>query len=48
MILHNICGHGHCRHTECKGCGYTNYYLVVGEKEYHLPNWMQFVLRKIY
>lgn len=47
--FHNMCGYGHCRETNCKGCPHTNYYIVVGKnkREYHLPNWFQRILRKV-
>ena len=47
MKLHNICGHGHCRWENCTGCSFTNYYIVIGDKEYHLPRLVQIILRKL-
>lgn len=48
--FHNMCGFGRCRHTSCKNCCHTNYYIIFGNSynEHRLPNFIQAILRKVW
>ena len=49
FVFYNACQHRKCSHN-CRNCRYSNYYVrFYGcKRKYHLPNFIQPILRKIW